>query len=110
MKLKEIVSKFKAAILACDLDGLGIGFRAFPMGACGDTCLLLGTYLHELGYGRVDYVFGQKGRQSHAWLEMGDIIIDITADQFEKDIDPVLITRDKRWHKEKGVRSLDLTN
>jgi hypothetical protein len=55
--------------------------------------------LHELGYGPIEYVSGQRGRQSHGWLELDDIIIDITADQFGEEIDPVLVTRDKTFHK-----------
>lgn len=110
IKLKGIASKFRAAILACDLDSLALTFKAFPMGACGDAALLLGTYLHQLGYGPIDYVSGQKGVQSHGWPEMGDIIIDITADQFGKEIDPVLVTRDKTWHKNFGERMREYAN
>ncbi|OPZ87669.1 MAG: hypothetical protein BWY74_03344 [Firmicutes bacterium ADurb.Bin419] len=39
------------------------------MGSCGDASLLLGKYLDEMGLGQFDYVCGELGRQSHAWLE-----------------------------------------
>jgi hypothetical protein len=36
--------------------------------------------------------------QSHFWLEVGGYIVDITADQFDESLDPVIVTRDRTWH------------
>jgi hypothetical protein len=40
-------------------------------------------------------------------VQVGEIIIDITADQFSEEIDiPVIVTRMSNWHKQfKGKRS-----
>jgi len=45
------------------------------------------------------YVWGMRGEQSHAWLECGDLIVDITADQFPEIKEKILVTTDRYWHK-----------
>ena len=41
---------------------------------------------------------GQPICQSHAWLEVGGFLIDITADQFCDRHEPVIVTLDRSWH------------
>jgi len=38
------------------------------------------------------------GRHSHAWIKQGDIIIDITADQFDEIKAPIIETKASPWH------------
>jgi hypothetical protein len=83
----------------------GASLADFPHGSCSDAADLLGTYLSERQFGEFEYVSGERQcpsdptrRHSHAWLEQGSLIIDITADQFEEANDPVLVTRDSVWH------------
>jgi hypothetical protein len=98
---------FRAAIERCDRRALPIGFECFPRGSCGDTTLLLGTYLTEQGLGAFEYVYAQRGRrdadqptwQSHAWLRQGPLIVDITADQFPEVAEPVIVTSSSSWHE-----------
>jgi hypothetical protein len=46
----------------------------------------------------VMYVCGQRGPNlSHAWLQVEDIIVDITADQFGEP--PVIVTTNTKWHE-----------
>lgn len=80
-----------------------ITLQGFPAGACGDATPLLGYYLKTHGFGTFDYVSGigedEDGeRTSHAWLRQGDIIVDITADQF-RDKAPVIVTDASPWHE-----------
>lgn len=63
----------------------------FPKGACGIASDLLGEYLREHGI-KSTYVCGWKisslpneTSQSHAWLIVDGLIVDITGDQFQKD-------------------------
>jgi hypothetical protein len=74
----------------------------FPSGACGDAALLLTKHLQLVGIWPLIYVCGQmairRRTQYHAWLEYGELIIDITADQFEGISDPVIVTTDRAWH------------
>jgi len=85
--LKKVYSKasaFRKAIESLGVEKLGLLFRAFPAGCCGNTSLMLGAYLSTEGLGEFDYVSGIRGKQSHAWLEKEGIIVDITSDQFKK--------------------------
>lgn len=81
----------------------------FPAGACGDSSLLLGAYLHDLGFGGFRYVSAARGDRddntwtSHAWLERGRLIVDITADQFPDAPSGVIVSHRSRWHKEFAV-------
>jgi hypothetical protein len=101
-RIRDAATAFRAAIEACK-GQLGIAFEEFPRGACGDTALLLARYLHLEGFGDFTYVSGERvspGEDdfyTHAWLRQGDVIIDITADQFEGQ-PPVIVTKDSGWH------------
>ena len=87
-KLEKLVFAFRKAIeRAQKNDEPGEFFRKFPTGQCGHTSDLLAQFLIDNGGSQVRYVYGTYyGRndkmQSHAWLSVGDMIIDITADQF----------------------------
>jgi hypothetical protein len=73
--------------------------RSFPHGACGDSSLLLSRYLTEIGIPGVKYVRGEAvDRQTHAWLEIEDLIVDITYDQFDSARTGVFVAKDRSWH------------
>jgi hypothetical protein len=80
--LYEVCLKFRNALNIVPKEKLSFNFKEFPHGSCGDTCLMLGSYLDESGFGFFDYVCGIRNECSHAWLEKNGIIVDITADQF----------------------------
>ncbi|RYZ17888.1 MAG: hypothetical protein EOO70_00630 [Myxococcaceae bacterium] len=102
--LREHAVRFRQAIEQAPPGRLGSSLTSFPAGACGDASLLLGSYLQEVGEGEFSYVLGWRarerdgvrdGRESHAWLQQGEILIDITADQFSTEsapIEPVIVT------------------
>lgn len=98
-RLHSIATKFRGAIELAPPAALGITFERFPRGACGGATPLLGTYLLELGEEAFDYVLGERprsngqpGMESHAWLCRNDIVIDITADQFQEALEmPVIV-------------------
>ena len=76
-------------------------FASFPKETCGHCSILLGLYLQEIGCLEVQYVCGEREfgrRKSHAWLEIGNVIVDITADQFPERAEPVVVTQDRTWH------------
>jgi len=98
--LKELCSQFRNAIISYGIKNLPITFHEFPMGSCGDASLLVGKYLDEMGLGKFDYVSGQLGRQSHAWLEKDGIIVDITADQFDGAAEEIIVTDNNDFHKQ----------
>ncbi|WP_141505724.1 hypothetical protein [Paenibacillus luteus] len=74
-------------------------FSRFPSGCCGDSSHLLAKYFKDSGLSPY-YVCGWKGSQSHAWIQVDNLIIDITADQFDDVSDRVILTEYSVWHSE----------
>lgn len=68
-------------------------FTDFPKGCCRDTSLLVNLFLIEGGYSNATYCYKEIDDYipSHAWLEYDGYIIDITADQFELGLPPVIV-------------------
>jgi hypothetical protein len=78
---------------------------SFPSSACGDTSLVLGQVLDDHGIRGFEYVCGYKYKadgttSSHAWLQKGLWIADISADQFPEVLDAVIVSADSAWHTE----------
>lgn len=98
----RLAQNFRGAIERCDLAPLLVTFETFPRGACGDAALLFGRFLTDRGFGPLDYVLGWRGDHvtgsSHAWLQRGDLVIDITADQFEDMDQSVIVQSTSAWH------------
>lgn len=95
-KLEALVFGFRNAIeLAKDNNEPGYFFRKFPTGQCGHTSDILAQFLIDNGIGPVRYIngtyYGEDGSvmQSHTWLVVKDLIIDITADQFRYHAEPL---------------------
>jgi hypothetical protein len=97
-RLYDYATRFRAAIESCDKRSLPITFERFPRGSCGDATLLLGKYLEESGFGKFNYVLGERNGNSHAWLENDEVIIDITADQFLDMPHQVFVACESEWH------------
>lgn len=101
MEQLEILARgFREAIERTPVNQLPISFQNFPAGACGDATLLLGHYLKAQGLSASNYVLGMRDSYTHAWLQHGEIIIDITADQFAEIEQSVIVTADPAWHSE----------
>ena len=79
-----------------------IHFGNFPNGACGNTCSFLAQWLFFKGVSDVRYIYGQRDGRSHAWLEVGDYIVDITSDQFSDGVGPVYINTSREFHNKFG--------
>ncbi len=112
-KIRYDASQFRLAIESTKerIEIEQVSFKNFPKGSCGVTSILLGIYLHELGYGPLYCVRGRgiiindshkrkgyTGFQTHSWLEKDNTIIDITADQFSDIKSSVIVIKDKKWH------------
>ena len=97
-QIEILARQFRDAIERTPSNELPITMQAFPAGACGDATLLLGHYLIAHGLDAFDYVLGERDDHSHAWLQQGTLIVDITADQFAEIDEPILITTNPVWH------------
>jgi hypothetical protein len=95
----------RTAIEALPKDELPFAMAMFPGAACGDASLLLGAYLVDCGEFGFLYICGERGFHadntwtSHGWLARGDLIVDITADQFDDAPAPVIVGRNSIWHR-----------
>lgn len=78
----------------------------YPRGACSDASMLLGAFLADCGFIDFDYVSGHRGNMednswsSHAWLQAGEMVIDITAGQFEDAPEQVIVALPSSWHQQ----------
>jgi hypothetical protein len=97
--LVNLVSLFRLAILRSRSSTLHLAtLQEFPRGACGDASLLLAKYLEVNNCGHSFYVLGERHGQQHAWLQLEEFIIDITADQFDDQDAGVIVTTESAWH------------
>jgi len=108
----RLAERFRQAIESTDRDTRPIPLILFPHAACGEASVLLGHFLGEQGVENIEYVSGQWGRETHGWLEIEEVIADITADQFiandeillsskyNFDLAPVIVTRHRLWHSQ----------
>lgn len=97
--LFEHASRFRLAIVRSDPATSRLStLRDFPRGACRDASLLLAKYLQVKNCGRSLYVLGERHGHGHAWLQLQEFIIDITADQFEDQEAGVIVSTESSWH------------
>ena len=95
-------------------------FKSFPRGCCGDATDLLGQFLLEHGW-ESDYVCGsyyydnpELNSQSHAWLRVEGLVVDITGDQFKNREEflyfglPVYVGKPGKFHKLFRVEARDV--
>lgn len=105
-KILEIAIQFRKAIEVVPQELRPIGMQSFPEGACGDTSLLFGAFLVDLGILDFKYIYGERGSKadntwtSHAWLQRKDLVIDLTADQFSDAPADVIVSSSSTWHKQ----------
>ena len=99
-RLIHLAIAFRDAIEACPRIMLPITFSNFPRGACGDVTPLLGAFLIGHGFEPFDYMLGERGPSSHAWLQRGDLVVDVTADQFDDCNCSVIVSHGSVWHRQ----------
>lgn len=96
--------RVRAAIAAVPPEQRTPPLRRFPAGSCGEASLLLGAYLADQGIKGFEYILGARGDKrednwcSHAWLQRGTCVVDITADQFEDAPAGIVVADPSTWH------------
>jgi hypothetical protein len=104
-QLLAMARRFRKGIELIQPSQRPICMQSFPCGACGDTSLLFGAYLVDHGMHGFLYVSGDRGSKndnswtSHAWLQKGQLVIDLTADQFPDAPTDVIVAEPSKWHK-----------
>jgi hypothetical protein len=94
--LYETVIAFRRGIERYVKDGPHDALKTFPTACCKTSALLLARYLAERGFGRADLVANGRREQegateTHAWLRLNGVTIDITADQFGAEYPVVIV-------------------
>lgn len=78
-------------------------FETFPEGCCGPASELVARYLSEAGEPAL-YASGRRGSahdfNGHAWVEIGPVILDVTAGQFPEVRSRFLVTTSRTWHSQ----------
>lgn len=119
-RIRELAKRFREAIRKCDKTELPLSLADFPTGSCADASILLGTYLKDNGIEGFTLIKGKRGKgnslETHYWLEKSNMIVDITADQFEDVRKGIVITEtncqwydafDKSIHQEADYRKIE---
>ena len=65
----------------------------FPHDCCKSASWMLGHHLSNNGFENIQYANGHRSEESHGWLEIEGVIVDITADQFADEDRPVIVAR-----------------
>lgn len=95
-KIRDLAVRFREAIQNCDRTELPLSLAEFPIGSCADASILLGTYFKDNGINGFVLIKGKRGEgnslETHYWLEKGNMIVDITADQFQGINGDIVIT------------------
>ena len=98
-QIREHAKRFRLCLEELESE-LGHPFLTFPAGSCGDSSKLLGQWLTEHGARRLMYIVGERSGKSHVWLETNEIVIDITADQYDDGPGPVYVGKDRSFHEQ----------
>lgn len=103
--IRAVASAVRSAIDRIPNEKRPVTFKNFSRGSCGDTALVLGTYLAvDCKIPGFQYVSGERGSVSagtwttHAWLERDGLVVDITADQFSDECRSVIVETNSLLH------------
>ena len=111
--VERLAWRMRNTIDALPRQELPIPMSNFPKGACGDGSLLLGAFLVDSGFSGFEYVSAERGSHenetwaSHGWLAKGDLVVDITADQFPDGPAKVVVAEPSIWHSQFEVQSVE---
>lgn len=85
-EIKEEAVKFRRLIESCDKKNTSLVIDCFPVMSCKLTSMLLSyhflTLWPELVIKGVSAATGKNSQITHYWLEIDNIVVDITGDQY----------------------------
>lgn len=104
-KIEDMANRMRTAIESIPPKERLERMRDFPKHEGGDAALLMGAYLIDMGFEGFVRVTGRRGakermnRAPHHWLARESLVVDITADQFWDNPQPVIVADPSRWHR-----------
>ncbi|UTA47154.1 hypothetical protein L1F30_13405 [Simiduia sp. 21SJ11W-1] len=104
MEIYKQVRLFRKSLLSIDPEEFRFGlFSQFPKACCEYSSYLLAKFLvEELDHKGIMMLRGEnryKISQRHVWLRLGQMDIDITANQFSSTAKTVFAEAHSEWHK-----------
>lgn len=85
-EIKEEAFKFRALLENCDKSNTRLVIDNFPVMSCKLSSMLLSYHFlklwPELELKGVTAATGKNNQITHYWLEIGEVVIDITGDQY----------------------------
>ncbi|WP_258023164.1 hypothetical protein [Salmonella enterica] len=101
-EIKEEAVKFRRLIESCDKKNTSLVIDCFPVMSCKLTSMLLSyhflTLWPELELKGVSAATGKNSQITHYWLEIDNIVVDITGDQYniidDKELNNKIIKKD----------------
>jgi hypothetical protein len=101
--IKEIASQLRRAMEFADFSDCPSNLAGFPSQCCDHAGSLLMILFRECGIEGFEMLRGQHpncGRdQWHVWIQRGNVVVDITADQFGGQHQSVIVG-ESLWHAE----------
>ncbi|TNH91704.1 hypothetical protein CF137_20925 [Aeromonas sobria] len=99
-EIKEEATKFRGLIERCDKKNTKLVIECFPIMSCKLSSMLLAYHIlllwPNLEIKGISAATGKNNHITHYWLEINDIAIDITGDQYniisEKELNKKIIT------------------
>jgi hypothetical protein len=77
--------------------------KDFPNQCCDIATHVLGLRLYDLGLrGFAEHLAYVEEDRLHRWLDVGGLVVDITADQFGEPA--VIVSADSQWHLARAVQ------
>ena len=84
-----------------------LGVAPFPCGCCEDATLMLAAHLSDNSLSGALRILGEYGGvkgeiKSYVWLDLEGVIIDVTADQFNRlgyNLDSVIVADVSEFHR-----------
>jgi hypothetical protein len=103
-------SRFRSALEKTTFPAQAGNLTHFPRECCHHSCVMLKRFLSEKGLGEFCTMSGIHPTEpggNHHWLQKGNVIVDITADQFGRD--KVIVGSVSPWHDSLEGRLLPST-
>jgi hypothetical protein len=95
-RIEQLAEALRQWIEQQDRSTLPELFANFPTGACGIASCFLSLWLEDQGEPGFESCTAYSDEREHVWLTRGDLVVDITGDQFGWP--PVIVTRNSKWH------------
>jgi len=109
-RIRAVAERYRSALESTPFGDRDGSLTDFPERCCHHASFLLLCHFGQLGIEGFAIYQGtspEDESQKHQWLQKGDLVVDITADQFLRHgLPSVVVTHDSAWHRARRGRRL----